>query len=322
MLSGILFTHQLLFLVYSIRFKSMGGNAEYTYVLHLKNHKVFNEPNGGVKMDHSKKVKKLTKKILKRFVVLAIFFIIYWPLPVLYIITGLYDVLRQKTQDKQFLFYQYFLVNGTLAWVFSPINTLIDILCLPFYNKQVYTLADLPARHQTEINKIINECPRSYLIESVNNLSLTEGRSMIMYKWYGFNVENQYAVALFHENFATILTIGVSSFKPQTSTTKHFGWLRAGIRVLINIDENVDDGAYIEVNNKKHVWKTDGQLFIFDDTVLHISHNLTNSTRNCLFIDVVRPSYVEFLIKGFVKTLGYISKIPFIAKLSNWKIIR
>ena len=205
---------------------------------------------------------------------LLIAFYVYWPLPLIYVITGLYDVLRQNSKDKKFLLYQYFLVNGTLAWLFSPINAIIDILCIPFYNKQVYSLNDLPQKHIAEITKIIAECPRSFLISSINSLSLSQGRSMLMYKWYGFNVENEYAVPLFHQNFDKILTIGVSSFKAQTSTTKHFGWLRAGIRVLINIDDSVDEGAYIEVNDKTHVWKRDGQIYIFDDTVLHISHNL------------------------------------------------
>lgn len=266
--------------------------------------------------------KKLIRKLLKRAVVLLIAFILYWPLALLYLITGFYDVARQKSRDKKFLFYQYFLVNGTLAWIFSPINALVDILCIPFYNKQVYSLNDLPKKHIEEITKIINECPRSYLVSAIENLALTEGRSMLMYKWYGFNVENNYSVPLFHENFEKIMTIGVSSFKAQTSTTKHFGWLRAGVRVLINIDPNVDEGAYIVVNDKAHVWKTDGEVYIFDDTVLHVSYNLTNSTRNCLFIDIVRPSYLDFVLKAFVKFLGLLSRIPFVSKSSNWKIIK
>ncbi len=271
---------------------------------------------------NSRKYKKLFRKIGKRIIIALIVAYICWPLVLLYAVTGVYDVLRQKYKDKKFLFYQYFLVNGSLAWLFSPINTIIDILCLPFINKQVYSLNDLPPKHIEEINKIIKESPREFLVSTIKNLSLTQGRSMLMYKWYGFNVENEYEVPLFHQNFKKILTIGVSSFKPNTSTTKHFGWLRAGIRVLINIDEVVDDGAYIEVNNKTHVWKTDGELYIFDDTVLHISHNLTDHTRNCLFIDVVRPSYLEFLLVYFVKLLGLISRFPLISKLSNWKIIR
>ena len=266
--------------------------------------------------------KKIVKKVAKRVIALLIVAYIYWPIALVYVITGVYDVARQKSRDKKFLFYQYFLVNGSLAWLFSPLNTLVDILCLPFINKQVYALTDLPQGHIDEINQIINECPRAFLVSTINDLALRDGRSMLMYKWYGFNIENEYTVPLFHRDFKKILTIGVSSFKANTSTRKHFGWLRAGIRVLINIDETVDEGAYIVVNDKSHVWKTDGQLYIFDDTVMHISYNQTNSTRNCLFIDIVRPSYLEFVLVNLVKLLGIISKLPIVARFSEWKIIR
>lgn len=267
--------------------------------------------------------RRIIKKILKRSLVIGLAFFIYWPLASVYLICAIYDVLRQKTHDKKFVFYQYFLVNGMLSFIFSPINLLIDIISLPFYNKQVYNLTDLPKAHRAEINKIIDNCPREYLTQAIDNLALTQGRSMLLYKWYGFNVDNQYSVPLFHEKFSKILTIGVSSFKPHTSTTKHFGWLRAGIRVLINIDDSLDDGAYIEVNDKKHVWSRDGQLFIFDDTVLHISHNLTDKTRNCLFIDILRPSYLDFGLKAIIKSLGWLSnKLPYISTSSKWKIIK
>lgn len=71
---------------------------------------------------------------------------------------------------------------------------------------------------------------------------------------------------------------------PESKTSQHFGWFRAGTRVLVNIDENVDEKAYIDVNNQRHVWKKDGLLFIFDDTVLHQSFNLSEKSRNCLFM--------------------------------------
>ena len=70
---------------------------------------------------------------------------LYWPIAAMFIFTGCYDVLRQKNKNKRFLFYQYFFVNGTLTWLFSPLNTLIDILCLPYFNKQIYKLHELPS---------------------------------------------------------------------------------------------------------------------------------------------------------------------------------
>lgn len=145
---------------------------------------------------------------------------------------------------------------------------------------------------------------------------------MLIYKWYGYNIDNGNPCDLFHKPFKKIQTIGVSTFNAQTDTKKHFGWLRAGIRVLVNIDNDVGMGAHIDVNNRRHTWKTDGPLFIFDDTVLHKSCNQTSNPRHCLFIDILRPSLIPFIIKMVFKVLGYLSvKIPFFRHLSNWKVI-
>lgn len=266
--------------------------------------------------------KKLIKRLVKRFAVLIPITYFFWPLTAVYVCTGLYDVFRQNNKDKYFVFMQYFMENGLLAWIFSPINTAIDILSLPFINKQIYKLEDLPKTHQKEIKTLLEETPMHEISNAMNEIT-KNSRSMMFYKWYGYNVETNHPCELFHRNFKTILTIGVSNFKSKANTKAHFGWLRAGIRVLINIDDAVDERAYIDVNDQRHTWKTDGPLFIFDDTVVHQSFNESDQDRNCLFIDVVRPSYVPFIIGGFVKMLGFASiKIPGFNKLSNWKVVK
>jgi hypothetical protein len=234
-----------------------------------------------------------------------------------------YDVLRHKNRNKKFIFKQYFMVNGALTWLLSPLNTVIDIICLPFINKQVYKLEDLPRKHREEITEILENCPNKEISDNLNHLSSTSDRTMMFYKWYGFNVDTNYPCALFHKNFKRVLTIGVSNFKPESQTSQHFGWFRAGVRVLINIDENVAEKAYIDVNNQRHVWKTDGPLFIFDDTVLHQSFNLNPTSRNCLFIDVTRPSMIPFFINSMVKSFGFITtRIPAMSKLSKWDVVK
>jgi hypothetical protein len=268
--------------------------------------------------------KKFFFKISKRVLPLVFVAYLYWPLALLLITTGLYDVVRQRCDNKAGLFKQYFLVNGALTWLFSPINTLMDILSLPFINKQVYKIDELPQQHQKEINQILNNCPKQDLIHAVETLQAQSDRTMLLYKWYGFNIKQSQPCELFHQSYQRILTIGVSTFKAQTQTSRHFGWLRANFRVLINIDdtENLGEGAYINVNQQTHVWKEDGPLFIFDDTVLHQSFNSTNQARHCLFIDIVRPSLLTPLITNFVKCLGYLSiNIPFIRKTSNWDVV-
>jgi hypothetical protein len=253
--------------------------------------------------------------------VLAVIALIYWPIVAVFVVTGIYDVARQNYKNKLQLARQYFLINGIFTWAFSPLNLIVDIISLPFINKQIYKLEDLPKIHQKEIRHILENCPKSQLIESVEKTGIETGRSMLLYKWYGFNVANKYTCDLFHEKYKTIQTIGVSTFAPNTSTSRHFGWLRAGIRVLINIDEDVEDGAYIEVNHQTHSWKDDGPLFIFDDTVLHQSLNKTDKKRHCLFIDVTRPSLLSAVLSGLIRFLGFISiKARILTRSSNWKV--
>ena len=254
---------------------------------------------------------------------IAIITYFYWPITAVYAVASIYDVLRHKNKDKGFIFKQYFFENGTLTWLFSPLNMLIDIISLPYINKQIYKLEDLPKTHQQEIRKIIKECPKQQIVDSLSALSEANERTMLFYKWYGYNVDNNYPIPLFHEKYKRILTIGVSSFNEHSQTSQHFGWLRAGVRVLLNIDEEVDEKAYLDVNNQRHVWKTDGPLFIFDDTVLHQSVNLSDKKRNNLFIDITRPSPFPFLINFIFKIFGFISvKLPFFKNLSNWKVVK
>ena len=267
--------------------------------------------------------KKLISRLIKRFIPITIVTILYWPVTAIYFVSSVYDVMRQKNKNKQFIFKQYFLVNGALTWILSPLNMLIDIICLPFINKQVYKLEQLPRKHQEEIKDILENCPNKLISNYLNEAKSTSKRTMLFYKWYGVNIDNTYPCQLFHKKFKHVLTIGVSNFKPKSETSQHFGWFRAGIRVLINIDEAVDNQAYLDVNNQRHVWKTDGPLFIFDDTVLHQSFNLSDKSRNCLFIDVTRPSLIPFFINSMVKTLGYISiNLPGFSNLSNWKVVK
>lgn len=266
-------------------------------------------------------MKKLLKRITLRLGVLLVVGYFCWPITALFVMTGLYDVLRQRNVKKLMLLKQYFLVNGTLTWLFSPLNTLIDLFCLPFINQQIYRLDMLPKTHQKEIQDIIDHCPKKELIDVISRKDGDNERSMLLYRWYGFNINNQHSCPLFHKKFKRILTIGVSTFKAQSQTKPHFGWLRAGVRVLINIDDDVGPGAFIDVNNQRHTWQTDGPLFIFDDTVLHQSYNLTDASRHCLFIDITRPSMLPLMINGIIKGLGYLSvKLTFLSRSSNWKI--
>lgn len=267
--------------------------------------------------------KKIIRRIVKRAIPIGIITYFYWPVTAVYAVASIYDVMRHKNTNKKFVFSQYFFENGTLTWMLSPLNMLVDILSLPFINKQVYQLDELPKTHQKEIQQLLDETPKEQLVSYMNKLGERNERTMLFYKWYGHNIDNGYPCPLFHSKFKRILTIGVSSFNAHSETSFHFGWLRAGVRVLINIDEKTGEDAYIDVNNKKHYWYKDGPLYIFDDTILHQSVNRTDKARNVLFIDVTRPTPLPFLFNGAIKFLGLISiYLPGFNKLSNWKVVK
>jgi Aspartyl/Asparaginyl beta-hydroxylase len=263
---------------------------------------------------------RYTRKVLKRVAPLLIAGFVYPPIAIVYLATGVYEVLRHG-RDLATISHQYFLGNGGLTWFLSPLNTLIDILCLPFVNKKIYKLADFPNAYQDEILQVTTACPAEAIIAEVQRRRHADKRTLMIYKWYGFN--NRAAdCTLFQKKFKYVLTIAVSTFSAQTKTSRHFGWLRAGVRVLYNIGPAPGDGAFIIVNGTRHTWCQDGPLFIFDDTVIHQSFNLTDMERHCLFIDVVRPSYVPVLLRNFVKLLGFVwTRLPFLSKTSNWRLI-
>ena len=67
-----------------------------------------------------------------------------------YLACGVYDVSRNSARTPE-LIEKYFLGNGLLTWLLSPVNTLLDLISLPYVNKGVYKLEDLPPGHRAEI---------------------------------------------------------------------------------------------------------------------------------------------------------------------------
>ena len=221
----------------------------------------------------------------------------------IYSVCGLYDVSRNDERTLS-LFERYFLGNGILVWLLSPINTLLDLLSLPYVNKGVYRLADLPAGHQAEVVKLIEAASRQNLVGQLQQAASSGTRSMFFFKWYGAaDLETVVNVPEFHDEYRYITTIGVSVFNKKQSTSKHFGPLRATIRVLYNLDDVVDETAYIVVGKTTHYWKID-KLFIFDDTLMHQSFNESDKPRYNLFVDIVRPTTMPAVFRAFIRAIG------------------
>jgi beta-hydroxylase len=262
------------------------------------------------------------KKVLTLVGPLTVLVSLFYFLPKLAIfllLCGSYDVLRNRALSFATL-KRYFFGNGILTWLLSPFNILMDILALPYINKGIYQLEDLPPRYQDEVKRLIEAAHREDLVRQLKERTKDQSRSMVFFKWYGANVDTFVNVPAFHEPYKYIQTIGVSVFNKRQSTSKHFGPFRATLRVLYNINNVESKDAYIEVGDVIHRWRDD-KLFIFDDTLQHQSFNETDGERYCLFVDIIRPAawrapfvLVVKLVRIFLRGVNRIF-------YKNWKVI-
>ncbi|MDX1934968.1 MAG: aspartyl/asparaginyl beta-hydroxylase domain-containing protein [Capsulimonadales bacterium] len=264
-------------------------------------------------------MKKTTRTILKALVILVplAYFFPWWT--AFFLLCGTYDVVRNRKLDTSVVL-QYFFGNGLLTWILSPFNILMDILALPYTNRGIYRLEDLPKSYQQEIRKLIDESHEIDLVGQLEERTRTQPRTMIFFKWYGANVETFVHAPAFQEKYRYIRTIGVSVFNQRESTSRHFGPLRATLRVLYNINTMEDNSAYIEVGKVKHYW-CDEKLFIFDDTLLHQSFNESDKARYCLFVDILRPSPLTALLSVVVDGLRVFLRGINYLFYKNWKVL-
>jgi beta-hydroxylase len=269
-------------------------------------------------------IKKAVKRlsVIALFVVVPLLFGVYW-IPIVfagYVILGIIDVMR-NTRRSPSTIDRYFFGNGFFTWILSPFNLLMDILCLPFRNKGVYNLGDLPKGHQDEINELIEATKQRDLLAQLESKMGEKRRGMIFFKWYGKNIDTSLDVPEFRKKFKYIRTIGVSIFNKRSSTGKHYGPLRISIRVLYNINNIEGKSAYIRVGNQTNYW-SEKKLFIFDDTLQHRSVNETDGLRACMFVDILRPTMVPWLT-GSLLTGVRLLMAPFRAIFyKHWTFIK
>lgn len=251
---------------------------------------------------------KRRKKFLIQSVIWFVFLLsLSYFLPALmlfYVLCGAYDVSRNSDIDGRLL-YRYFFGNGVPTWALSPFNILMDFVTLPYINKKIYQLQDLPEEYQQEINELLETVKEEKVVEELASRAEKIRRSMIFFKWYGNNIDNFYTVPAFHQDFKYIRTIGVSVFNKKESTDEHFGPLRTTLRVLYNINDITSRDTYIKVRSHENHW-SESKMFIFDDTLQHQSFNETDEPRYCLFVDIVRPSKCHFVMDLFVKFVAII----------------
>ena len=259
------------------------------------------------------------RRVLFPICVLAPFAYFFPRLAIFYALCGTYDACRNRPVNAETL-RRYFIGNGWGTWVLSPINILLDLLSLPYINKGVYRLADLPPAYQDEVTRVIRVANDADLVRQLEERSKENQRTMFFFRWYGANTNTSPNVPAFHQPWKYVQTIGVSIFNRRISTSKHFGYLRASLRVLYNLNDMKDDSAYIVVGDTTSYWR-DNKLFIFDDTLLHLSANDTEQPRYCLFVDIIRPTLFPHLMAGVLTVVRYLTQSFKFIYYKNWKII-
>ncbi|MEA2980078.1 MAG: hypothetical protein QOF09_1901 [Alphaproteobacteria bacterium] len=276
--------------------------------------------SGVTSRDRAVKVAKyVTRRILFPFGVLAPFAFFFPRTALFYAICGAYDLGRNTGMDIATP-RRYFIGNGFFTWVLSPINIVLDLLSLPYVNKGVYRLEDLPPAYQDEVRSLIRISNEQNLVAKLEERSKENQRTMIFFRWYGVNVDTFLDIPEFHRPWKYIQTIGVSVFNKKVSTSKHFGFMRASLRILYNLNDMKDDSAYIVVGDTTSYWR-ENKLFIFDDTLLHQSFNETDQTRYCLFVDIVRPTPFPRVMSSVVAVIRMLSQSFKFVYYNNWKVI-
>ncbi len=241
-------------------------------------------------------------------------------LTIFYLLCGFYDLSRNSPLDME-LALQYFVGNGLTTYLLSPFNVLLDLLSLPYINKGIYRLDDLPAPYREEVERLIAVAKEQDLVGQLERRAKELDRTMIFFKWYGENVDTFLNTPTFHQPWKYIQTIGVSVFNKKVSTSKHFGPIRPTLRVLYNLNDFDDHSAYIVVAGKTSYWQ-ENKLFIFDDTLVHQSFNESDKIRYCLFVDLLRPSLFPGLLRPVIKITHFLFQRANSIFYQKWKVIQ
>jgi hypothetical protein len=204
--------------------------------------------------------------------------------------------------------------------VLSPLNSLLDLLSLPYVNKGVYRLEDLPDAYRDEVTRLIQAANESNLVVQMEEASKQYPRTMAFFRWYGVDQNTFLNAPALQQPWQYIETIGISVFNKKVSTSKHFGYLRASLRILYNLNDMTDDSAYIVVGDQTNYWR-ENTLFIFDDTLLHQSFNETDQPRYCLFVDMIRPTPFPAVMRAVISVVRLLTQSFKFVYYQNWKVI-
>jgi beta-hydroxylase len=266
------------------------------------------------------KVLRYTKKVLKRLIPLGLLAYFVPKVLIALAILGLIDVLRNRPIRGETI-QRYFFGNGMLTWIFSPFNILMDLLSLPYWNKGIYQIGDLPQGYQTEVQALIDACHHRDLVGALESKVGENKRGMFFFQWYGKMIPTSLDIPEFKTRYRYIRTIGVSIFNKRQSTAKHYGPLRVTYRMLYNINTIDDPNVYVQVGDHVNRWR-DSKLFIFDDTLQHESHNESDGVRYCLFVDILRPSLIPWFFSAVITGIRLIMSPARRVFYKHWTMIK
>src|SRR5215470_15591265 len=117
-------------------------------------------------------------RVVKRVVPLTLAAVFVPRLLAFYALCGLIDVLRNQHRTRSTLD-RYFFGNGIFTWLLSPFNLLLDLLCVPYRNRGIYRLADLPEEYRQEIQSVIDAAQQSDLVGKLKEKAESQKRGMI-----------------------------------------------------------------------------------------------------------------------------------------------
>jgi len=260
------------------------------------------------------------KRLRKAIIMIAVLAVVLYFVPllaILFIATGLIDVLRNEVKTAN-LFEPYFLGNGVTAWLLSPVNLLIDLLC--YRNKRIYRLEDFSPECRKEIEDVLAAfiARKEEILSQVDGAFESGRRGMMVYRWYGRQYNRH--IAEFNARLNYVRTIAVSVFEGNESTSFHFGPLRLTLRVLYNLTPVESEEIFLECGRTRHYWHKD-PLFIFDDTLMHRSANNHEGRRYCVFMDVIRPSPMTPLLSALVVAVSAVAQRAKGIFYKNWKML-
>ena len=138
-----------------------------------------------------------------------------------------------------------------------------------YVNKGVYKLEDLPPAYQAEVRPADCGNPERKHRRAIAGACRTAEPSHVLLQMVRQRPAR--ASPMCRPSTRSMIScgpFGVSVFNKKNSTSKHFGPIRATIRVLYNINDMNDRSAYIWCGDTTSYWKDD-KLFIFDDTLMH-----------------------------------------------------